>query len=69
LNLRDSQKNATIHAKNNMNGVSNSEYCEMNHMNKRNDDKRALRELSQLVEFGILEKVGAKRNSRYVIKK
>jgi ATP-dependent DNA helicase RecG len=67
LNLRDSQKNAIIFAKNNAEGVSNSEYCDMNHMNNRNDDKRARRELAQLVELGILTKTGENRGSRYVI--
>ena len=67
LKLRDSQKNAIIYAKNNESGVSNSEYCEMNHMNNRNDDKRARRELAQLVEYAILTRIGENRNSRYVI--
>ncbi len=67
LGLRDSQKNAIIFAKKNPDGVSNSEYCDMNHMNNRNDDKRARRELTQLVEYGILKRVGENRNSRYVI--
>lgn len=69
LKLRDTQKNATIFAKNNPSGISNSEYCEINHMNSRNDDKKARRELAQLVEFGVMERVGENRNSRYVIKK
>ena len=69
LNLRDSQKNAVIFAKNNPSGVSNSEYCDMNHMDSRNDDKRARRELAQLIEHGILVKVGENRGSRYVISK
>ena len=69
LSLRDSQKNAIIFAKNNPDGVSNSEYCDMNHMDNRNDDKRARRELAQLIEYGILEKVGINRGSRYVLKK
>ncbi len=67
LNLRDSQKNAIIFAKNNQDGVSNSEYCDMNHMDNRNDDKRARRELAQLVEYDILVKTGENRGSRYVI--
>lgn len=67
LNLRDSQKNAIIFTKNNRDGISNSEYCDMNHMDNRNDDKRARRELAQLVEYGILVKIGENRGSRYVI--
>lgn len=69
LGLKNSQKNAVIFVKNNPEGVSNAQYCDMNHMDNRNDDKRARRELAQLIEYGILMRVGENRNSRYVIKK
>lgn len=36
---------------------------------KKPDCKKARRELAQSVEFGVMEKVGENRNSRYVIKK
>lgn len=64
LNLKDTQKNALVHVK--YNGtISNKEYCEINHMNSRNDDRKALRELSEMLEKGLFVKEGAGADTKY----
>lgn len=64
LNLKDTQKNALVFIKNN-GSISNKQYCELNHMNNRNDDKQARRELSKLLSIGILVKEGTGPGTRY----
>lgn len=64
--LKDSQKNAIIRAKNNPDqGVSNSEYRDINHMDTVGDDIRAKNELKKLVDIGVLQAKGEKRHRRY----
>jgi predicted transcriptional regulator containing an HTH domain and an uncharacterized domain shared with the mammalian protein schlafen len=62
--LKDTQKNALVFIKNN-GSISNKIYCEINHMNSRNDDRQARRELSELVEKGLLGKDGKASATRY----
>ena len=64
LKLKDTQKNALVFTKNN-GPISNKTYCDINHMNSRNDDRQARRELSELVEKGFLEKEGNASATRY----
>lgn len=64
--LKDSQKNAIIHAKNNLEkGINNAEYRDINHMDTVGDDIRAKNEMKQLVAIGLLEARGEKRHRRY----
>ncbi|WP_288151800.1 ATP-binding protein [Phocaeicola sartorii] len=64
FNLKDTQKNALVHVKHN-GTISNKEYCEINHMNSRNDDRKALRELGELLEKGLFMKEGAGAGTKY----
>ncbi len=64
--LKDSQKNAIIHAKNNPDaGIGNGEYRDINHMDTVGDDIRAKNELKKLVAIGVLKAAGEKRHRRY----
>ena len=65
-NLKDTQKNALIFAKN-QGAISNKQYCEINHMNHRNDDRQARRELNALVEQNLLVKEGVGPGTKYRI--
>jgi len=62
--LKDTQINALIHAKHNR-AISNREYCNINHMNNRSDDRKARRELLDLVNKGLLERIGAGAGTKY----
>lgn len=62
--LKDTQKNALVFIKNN-GSISNRQYCELNHMNSRNDDKQARRELGKLLATGLLVKEGDRSGTRY----
>ncbi len=62
--LKDTQKNALVFIKNN-GSISNRQYCELNHMNSRNDDKQARRELGKLLDAGLLVKEGDRSGTRY----
>lgn len=62
--LKDTQKNALVFIKNN-GSISNKQYCELNHMNSRNDDKQARRELGKLLSMGLLVKEGIRSGTRY----
>ncbi len=64
LNLKDTQKNALVYARHN-GTISNKEYCEINHMNSRNDDRKALRELGEMLDKGLFVKEGAGAGTRY----
>lgn len=64
--LKDTQQHALVFIKNN-GAISNREYCEINHMTSRNDDRRARRELSDMVELGIIRVVGKGPGTRYVL--
>ncbi len=62
--LKNTQKNALVHIKNN-GPISNKQYCEINHMNSRNDDRQARRELSELLDNGLVIKEGNGAGTRY----
>lgn len=61
------QKNAIVYAKYSDNGINNGEYREINNMRTVRDDKRANKELNQLVELGIFKPVGDKKWRRYYL--
>lgn len=64
--LRDTQMNAMVYVKNN-GSISNREYCNINHMNNRSDDRKARRELSDLVDKGLLRVEGAGPGTKYLL--
>ena len=66
FDLKDTQKNAMVYVKNN-GSISNREYCNINHMNNRSDDRKARRELSDLVNKDLLYVEGAGPGTRYLL--
>ena len=64
--LNERQLKALVHIKHNTLGINNVEYREINNMTEVGDDRRAKNELVRLVKFGIIKKVGANRNRRYI---
>lgn len=63
-NLKTTQQHALIHVRK-YGSISNKEYCEINHMNNRNDDKQARRELKKLTELRLLTKTGTGPGTKY----
>jgi ATP-dependent DNA helicase RecG len=66
--LNDHQLNALVHVKHNSNGISNSEYRNLNNMTNVRDDIRAKKELAKLTKLGLFNKVGENRYRRYILK-
>lgn len=66
FSLKDTQKNALVFIKN-QDSISNKQYCDINHMNQRNDDRRARRELNELKKIGIIKTTGAGAGTRYIL--
>lgn len=64
--LNERQLKALVHLKHNPTGINNNEYRELNNMMDVGDDRKAKRELVRMVDVGLLQKVGARRNRRYV---
>ena len=64
--LKDTQVNALVYIKNNQ-SISNKQYCEINHMNQRNDDRRARRELVELVNCKLVKVQGKGPGTKYVL--
>lgn len=65
--LNQRQMNALAHVHNTHDGISNSEYRDINNMNNVRDDKKANKELRTLVALEILEAAGENRARRYVL--
>lgn len=65
-NLRDTQQHALVYMKNN-GSISNKEYCEINHMTSRNDDRRARRELGDMVKLNVVRVEGKGPGTKYVL--
>ncbi len=66
--LNDRQLNALVFVRNNQNGISNSEYRSINSMTNVRDDKRANKELRDMVGKNILTVVGENRARRYILR-
>ncbi len=66
-NLNERQQTALAHIRNNPAGINNSEYRSINSMVNVRDDKKANKELRQLVEKGLLTAVGDNKVRRYVM--
>lgn len=64
--LNERQLKALVHIKHSTTGINNSEYRELNNMTEVGDDRKTNSELVRMVQMGILQKVGADRNRRYV---
>lgn len=65
IGLNERQINAIVHAKNNSSGINNSEYRDINNMQQVRDDKKANKELRDLVSREILEIDGENKARRY----
>lgn len=65
--LNERQLKALVHLKHNPTGINNNEYRQLNNMADVGDDRKAKRELVKMVDLEILQKVGAKRNRKYVM--
>ncbi len=65
--LNEHQFNALVHVKHNPNGISNSEYRNLNNMTNVRDDIRAKKELVKLTKLELFNKVGEKRYRRYIL--
>lgn len=66
--LNDRQLNALAHVRNNPEGISNGEYRDINSMHNVRDDKKANKELRQLVGKKILSPSGENKARRYVLR-
>ncbi len=69
FNLNERQLNALVHAKNNPEGINNGSYRDYNSMTNVRDDKKANKELRELVDKGILARDGENKARRYVLNK
>lgn len=65
--LNKRQLNALAHVHNKPAGISNSEYRDINSMKNVRDDKKANKDLRQLVDHNILTPIGENKSRRYVI--
>lgn len=67
--LKESQLMCLLELKHNPSaGISNAEYCQLNNMDKKGDDRRARYEVNDMVAQGLIIKVGDKRYARYYLK-
>src|SRR5690606_22665536 len=64
--LNERQLKALVHINHSKVGISNGEYRELNNMTEVGDDRKANSELVRMVKLGILQKIGADRNRRYI---
>jgi len=66
--LKDTQLVALLELKHNPSkGLSNPEYCKLNNMEKKGDDRRARYEIAMLVDNDIIFKEGEKKYTRYYL--
>ena len=63
--LNHREKRAIAYTRHHPEGISNSTYRDLNNMQAVRDDKKANKELSDLVELGILTAVGEGKGRRY----
>lgn len=64
--LKDTQQNALVHIKNH-GSISNREYCDVNHMTSVYDDRKARRELNEMMKYGIIRVEGRGPGTKYVL--
>lgn len=67
--INQRQKKAIVYARKHNEGINNSIYRDVNNMQMVRDDKKANKELTDLVNKGIFDFVGDGRWRRYVLKK
>lgn len=65
--LNDRQLNALVYVRNNPHGISNSSYRDINSMANVRDDKKANKELRELVDKGILGVLGENKARHYIL--
>jgi len=65
MKLNERQLSALVHVKHDPDGISNSEYRDLNNMTSVGDDIRAKKELVKLTKLELLNKVGERRYRRY----
>ncbi len=65
--LKERQLNALVYCKYNKDGINNSEYRQLNNMERVGDDLKAKRDLNKLVKLGIFKRKGEKRYTRYLL--
>lgn len=68
IDMNHRQKRATAYALKHKEGVTNSLYRDINNMRAVRDDKKANKELKELVEYGIFTPVGSGKGRRYILK-
>ena len=61
------QLKALVYTKHNIAGIINSEYRDVNNMNRVGDDRKANWELTRLVNAGLMIKNQGNRNRRYLL--
>lgn len=66
--LNERQLKSLVHLKHNPSGISNSEYRQISNMNDVGDDRKANLDLVKLASLDIVNKVGANRNRKYILK-
>lgn len=67
--LKEQQLNALVHVKHTPSGIDNADYRKINLMERVGDDLRAKKGLAQLVRLGLLEIVGTRRFTKYILSK
>lgn len=68
FSLNDRQMQCLTYLKNNpRKGINNSEYRELNNMDKVKDDVKAKKDLQKLVSLNLISKQGSKKGTRYYI--
>lgn len=65
FSLKENQLNALVHLRHNPDGISNSEYRNLNNMNNVRDDIRAKKELAKLVQLGLVKPMGENKYRKY----
>lgn len=67
LSINERQMVAMVKLRNDGGEISNADYREMNDMYSVNDDKKANRDLNDLVKKGVLGRKGDRRSTRYYL--
>jgi len=67
--LNERQLKALVHSKHNSRGINNSEYRDLNNMNRVGDDRKANYELIRLVKLKLMLPIGQAKLRRYIFNK
>jgi len=69
LRLKDTQLKSLVHMRHSNDGISNSEYREINNMNGVGDDIRAKKDLKKLLNLELVRKIGENKYTRYSLER